>query len=228
MRMRRHLWGVGLGVALCCGAAWAQDTGMQQQQQQLQSVQLGEAAEDQLGFTQQVAFLHQTQISLGKLALEQSQDPGVRAFARKLVQEHQQHLQSLQTFAEANTVNLALVDLSTADMGVGGSGPVEGPAGVAMDERSVKYQDAYLKQVNAFTTLRSQLSQLQGRDFDKAFLEQVSNYQKQGQKLVNTGLSRFREDAAFSQLLERLVPVLQSQQNQAQSLVKALDQKQKQ
>jgi predicted outer membrane protein len=201
---------------------------MQQQQQQLQSVQLGEAAEDQLGFTQQVAFLHQTQISLGKLALEQSQDPGVRAFARKLVQEHQQHLQSLQTFAEANTVNLALVDLSTADMGVGGSGPVEGPAGVAMDERSVKYQDAYLKQVNAFTTLRSQLSQLQGRDFDKAFLEQVSNYQKQGQKLVNTGLSRFREDAAFSQLLERLVPVLQSQQNQAQSLVKALDQKQKQ
>ncbi len=198
----------------------------QQHQQQLQSVQLGEAAEDQLGFTQQVAFLHQTQISLGKLALEQSQDPGVRAFARKLVQEHQQHLQSLQTFAEANTVNLALVDLSTADMGVGGSGPVEDPAGGAMEERSVKYQDAYLKQVNAFTTLRSQLSQLQGRDFDKAFLEQVSNYQKQGQKLVNTGLSRFREDTAFSQLLGQLVPVLQRNQTQAQSLVKALDPKQ--
>jgi predicted outer membrane protein len=226
MKMRRHLWGVGLGVALCCGAAWAQDTGTQKQQQR-EGVQLGEAAEDQIGFTQQVAFLDQTQIALGKLALEKSQDPGVRAFAQKLVQDHQQHLQSLQTFAEANTLNLALVDLGAADMAVGGSGPVEGPAGVAMEERSVKYQDAYLKQVNAFTTLRSQLSQLQGRDFDKAFLEQVSNYQKQGQKLVNTGLSRFRDDTAFSLLLERLVPVLQSHQSQAQSLVKALDQKQK-
>jgi putative membrane protein len=216
-------------MALCCGAAWAQDTGTQQAQREgvrLEGVQLGEAAEDRIGFTQQVAFLHQTQIALGKLALEKSRDPTVRAFAQKLVQEHQQHLQSLQTYAEANTLSLALVDLGMADMGVGGSGPVEGAAGVEQEERSMQYQDAYLKQVNAFTTLRSQLAQLQGRDFDKAFLEQVSNYQKQGQKLVNTGLSRFREDTAFSLLLERLVPVLQRNQSQAQSMVKATDQKQ--
>jgi putative membrane protein len=150
----------------------------------------------------------------------------VRAFAQRLIQEHQQHLQSLQTFAEANTLNLALVDLGAADMAMGGSGPVDGAAGGELEERTVKYQDAYLQQVNAFTTLRSQLSQLQGRDFDRAFLEQVSSYQKQGQKLVNTGLSRFREDTAFSVLLGRLVPVLQRHQNEAQSMVKALDSKQ--
>jgi predicted outer membrane protein len=110
MRMRRHLWGVGLGMALCCGAAWAQDTGTKQAQHE--GVQLGDAAEDRIGFTQQLAFLDQTQIALGKLALEKSKDPGVRAFAQKLIQEHQQHLQSLQTYAETNTLNLALVDLS--------------------------------------------------------------------------------------------------------------------
>ena len=224
MRMRRHLWGISLGVALSCGAAWARDTGTKQEQHE--GVRLGEASEDQIGFTQQVAFLDQTQIALGKLALEQSKDPSVRAFAQRLIQEHQQHLQSLQTFAEANTLNLALVDLGAADMAMGGSGPVDGAAGGELEERTVKYQDAYLQQVNAFTTLRSQLSQLQGRDFDRAFLEQVSSYQKQGQKLVNTGLSRFREDTAFSVLLGRLVPVLQRHQNEAQSMVKALDSKQ--
>jgi len=222
MKMRRQLWGVGLGVALCCGAAWAQgDTGTQQARPEGQ--QLGEALEDKVGFTQQLAFMDQTQIALGKLALEKSTDPGVRAFAQSLIQDHQQHLASLQTYSEANTLGLALLDLGMSGTATGGSGDVGGTAGVAMEERPVKYDDQYLQLVNGFVNTRDQLAALEGRDFDKAFLQQVANYQKQGAKLVNTGLSRFRDDTSLSLLLNRLNTVLQTRQGQVKSLEKAID-----
>ncbi|WP_309890162.1 DUF4142 domain-containing protein [Archangium sp.] len=207
MNIRRQLWGVGLGVALCCGAVWAQGTPDTKQVRQ-EGQQLGEAVQDKVAFTQQLAFLDQTQIALGKLALEKSSDPGVRAFARSLIQDHQQHLASLQTYSEANTLGLALLDLGMEGTAVGGSGDL-GTEGAVL--------------VNGFVNTRDQLTALSGRDFDKAFLQQVAHYQKQGAKLVNTGLKNFRDDTSLSLLLNRLDTVLQTRRNQVKSLEKAVD-----
>ncbi|HZH75225.1 MAG TPA: DUF4142 domain-containing protein [Archangium sp.] len=220
MKMRRQLWGVGLGVALCCGAAWAQGT-LDTKQVRQEGQQLGEAVQDKVGFTQQLAFLDQTQIALGKLALEKSSDPGVRAFAQSLIQDHQQHLASLQTYSEANTLGLALLDLGMEGTAVGGSGDMG--TGGAVETPAVKYDEQYLQLVNGFVNTRDQLTALSGRDFDKAFLQQVAHYQKQGAKLVNTGLKNFRDDTSLSLLLNRLDTVLQTRQNQVKSLEKAVD-----
>jgi putative membrane protein len=220
MKMRRQLWGVGLGVALCCGAAWAQGTPDTKQVRQ-EGQQLGEAVQDKVGFTQQLAFLDQTQIALGKLALEKSSDPGVRAFAQSLIQDHQQHLASLQTYSEANTLGLALLDLGMEGTAVGGSGDM-GTEG-AVEAPAVKYDEQYLQLVNGFVNTRDQLTALSGRDFDKAFLQQVAHFQKQGAKLVNTGLKNFRDDTSLSSLLNRLDTVLQTRQNQVKSLEKAVN-----
>ncbi|MFL5355999.1 DUF4142 domain-containing protein [Archangium sp.] len=216
MRMRQ-LCGVGLGVALCCGAAvWAQqDTGARQEQRA--GVQPGAVVQDKLDLLQQVAFLDQTHIALGKLALERSTDSGVRAFAQGLVQDHQQHLSQLQDYADANGLELGLLSVAAEEpLGVGGSGPV----GSEQSQPAVRYSDQYIKQVNAFAVTRGELAALSGKAFDQAFLLQVSDFQKQGQKLLNTGIGRFHDDASLALLLDRLGPLLRDHQTQAASLVK--------
>jgi predicted outer membrane protein len=217
MSMRRQLYGVGLGVALCCGAVWAQqDTGARQEQRAGQEP--GAIIQDKLDLLQQVAFLDQTQIALGRLALEKSSDSGVRAFAQGLVQDHQQHLSQLQDYADANGLDLGLLSVSAEEpLGVGGSGPV----GSEQSKPPVKYSDQYIKQVNAFAVTRSELAALRGKAFDQAFLLQVNDFQKQGQKLLNTGHGRFGDDASLALLLDRLGPLLRNHQTQAASLVKA-------
>jgi putative membrane protein len=218
--MRRHLWGIGLGVALCCGAAWAQDTGTKQAQRE--GKQVGAISEEKLAFIQQVAFLDQTQIALGKLALEKSTDPGIRAYAQSLIQQHQEHLRSLQTYAEANTLSLALLDLGAADRAIGGSGPASGAAGEEVPP--MDYDDKYLKKVNEFSLRRSELAQLTGKAFDKGFLLLAMKYQKDGEKLVNKGMKKFDDDTTFTLLLDQLVPVLQSHRSQAQAMEQAIEQ----
>lgn len=216
MRMRRQLCGVGLGVALCCGAAWAQrETGARQEQRATREVEA--LVQDKLDLLQQVAFLDQTQIALGQLALEKSADPRVRDFAQGLVRDHQQHLSQIQDYADANGLELGLLGVSAEEpLGVGGSGPVDSE----QRKPPVKYSDQYIKQVNAFAATRSELAALKGKAFDQAFLLQVADYQQRGQKLLNTGLGRFRDDVSLAPILDRLGTLLRHHQTQAASLVK--------
>jgi putative membrane protein len=219
--MRRQLCGVGLGVALCCGVAWAQqDTGVRREQRAGQEE--GAVIQDKLDLLQQVAFLDQTQMALGKLALEKSTDSGVRAFAQGLVWDHQQHLSQLQDYADANGLELGLLSVTAKEpLGVGGSGPLDSAAEREQSKPPVKYSDQYIKQVNAFAVTQGELAALSGKAFDKAFLLRVNDFQKQGQKLLNTGIGRFHDDASLALLLDRLGPLLSNHQTQAASLVKS-------
>jgi putative membrane protein len=222
--MRRQLCGVGLGVVLCCGAAWAQgDTGARREQHASQEP--GAVVQDKLDLLQQVAFLDQTQIALGKLALEKSTDSGVRALAQGLVRDHQQHLSQLQDYADANGLDLGLLSVSAQEpLGVGGSGPIDSAAERELSKPLVKYSDQYIRQVNAFSVIRNDLAALSGKAFDKAFLLRVDDFQKQGQKLLNTGVRRFHDDASLALLLDRLGPLLRDHQTQAASLLKGAGQ----
>lgn len=220
MRMRRQLCGVGLGVALCCGAAWAQrEMGTRQEQRATREVEA--LVQDKLDLLQQVALLDQTQIALGRLALKKSADPRVLDFAQGLVRDHQQHLRQLQDYADANGLELGLLGVAEEDqMGVGGSGPAAPAPGMEPRAPSVKYSDEYIRQVNAFAETRSELAALRGKAFDKAFLLRVDDYQQQGRKLLNTGIGRFRDDVSLAPILDRLGTLLRHHQTQAASLVK--------
>ncbi|HEX5752260.1 MAG TPA: DUF4142 domain-containing protein [Archangium sp.] len=66
----------------------------------------------------------------------------------------------------------------------------------------------YDKQVERFYEKRDELAGLSGREFDKAFLEQVSDDQDRGKELIEEGLDEYRDDTTLAVFLGRTAPVL--------------------
>ncbi|WP_239576823.1 DUF4142 domain-containing protein [Archangium primigenium] len=218
MMMRRMLCGVGLLAALGMGGGCAHS---EARQARSQGEKVGEAFAEKARFADQLAIFNQKQIALGQLALERSGNPEVRRFAQVLIRDHQNSLSDLQTLAESKAFSLAMVDLSTQETATGGAGLEGAIQGVEKGDKS--YDKKTDKQVRKFLERRDELASLEGRQFDKEFLEQIEDDQEAGRDLVNEGLDRYRDDTSLALLLSRTGPVLRSHESQINTLQGFLD-----
>jgi predicted outer membrane protein len=213
MRIRRMLWGVGMVAVLGTGAGCAHSAADRAENQ---GERVGEAFAEKVRFADQLALFDQKQIALGHVALERSSNPEVRRFAQILIRDHQNHLEDLKTLAQSNAFSLALVDLSTQDSAIGGSGFEGAVKGAQKGDKA--YDKKTDKQVKKFIEERDELASLRGREFDQEFLDRVKDDQKNGLDLVEEGLDDYRQDTSFALLLSRTTPILQGHQLQIRTL----------
>lgn len=217
--MRRLLWGAGLLALMGMGAGCAHD---EAKQARSRGEKVGEAFAEKVRYADQLSLLNQEQIVLGHLALQNSSDPEVQAFAQDLIRNHQKSQEDLQTLARSKAFSLAAVDLSTQYMGIGGAGAegAEGAEGAmrGMEKGEEEYDKKFNKQVNQFLERRNELAGLSGREFDRAFLQQVKKDQERGEELVDKGLKEYRDDTSLALLLTRTSPVIQAQQQRLETL----------
>jgi putative membrane protein len=211
--MRRWLWSAGLVAVVGLGAGCAHDEAKQARHR---GEQVGEAFAHKVRFADQLSLLNQEQIVLGHLALERSEHPEVRRFAQELIRDHQRNQEDLETLAESKALSLAIVDLSPDGLAIGGAG-TEG-AHEGLEKGQKKYDKQYDKQVEKFYEKRDRLAGLSGREFDQAFLEQVTDDQDRGKELIEEGLDEYRDDTTLAVFLGRTAPVLSGHLQRAELL----------
>lgn len=183
------------------------------------SEKIGKAAVKKLEYVNDLAMLDQSQIALGKLALEKSQNPQVRQFAEQLVKDHEQNLSNLKDWAQARGIEVANVYLSTDETATGGSGfseKTKEKLGKESDEASARID----KKTNESRAELDKLKDKTGTDFDKAVISQITDDQKKGQKLVKDGINEYKGDASFAMLLNQRQPVLERHVESAKSVEK--------
>lgn len=210
MRMRRVLWSAGLLAVVGLGAGCAHD---EAKQARSQGEQVGEALAEKARFADQLSLLNQEQIALGNLALQKSQNPEVRHFAEELIRNHKKNQDDLETLAGSK---LAMLDLSEDAQAIGGAGTEGMEKGI--EKGKEKYNKQYDKQVMKFLEKRDALMGLSGREFDKAFLDEVEDGQDRGKELIEEGLDEYRDDASLAIFLGRTGPVLSGHRQQAEML----------
>ncbi|WP_395845498.1 DUF4142 domain-containing protein [Cystobacter fuscus] len=211
--MRRWLWSAGLLAVMGMSVGCAHN---EEKQARHQTEKVGEAVAEKVRFADQVALLNQGQIAMGQLALSKSNNPEVRRFARELIRDHQRNQADLEALARTKAFSLAVLDLGWEQRGVGGAGYEGAQKGVEKGGR--RYDKKLDKQVDQFIDKRDQMAVLSSREFDRAFLDEVREKQKQGGKLVDEGLDKYRDDAAMAVFLSRTAPVLDSHKQRAESL----------
>jgi predicted outer membrane protein len=217
MKMRRYL--LGTGVLLMIGMGGACSHANKYEAQRKTGEQVGEAVANKVQFADQFAMLDKKEVALGKLALKKSSNPQVRAFAHQLIENHEQHMASLDSYADASALRLAQIDLAVEPGGVGGSG---GPGTVGAKEAakksSAQYDEKLDKQIKEFKESFGDLSAKSGSEFDKDFLDQIQKDQKLGTKLTEKGLKEYNDDASLALLLGRNASTFERQLEQAKEL----------
>lgn len=215
-KMRRCLLGTGLLVLTGVGGACSHQSSYEHARQSGKEVT--KAVSTKVQFIDQLTLLNEKQIALGKLALKRSSNTQVRAFAHDLLENHQQNLTSLEDYADASALRLALIDLST-EAGVSGTGGA-GKVGVreTYEKTSEKRDEQQAKLTEQYKNDIQRLSAKTGMDFDKAFLEEIQGDQKKARELADKGLKDYSDDAALAVLLTRSIPVFQRQEDQAKAL----------
>ncbi|ATB36488.1 hypothetical protein CYFUS_001903 [Cystobacter fuscus] len=213
MRMRRWLWSAGLLAVMGMSVGCAHD---EEKQARHQTEKMGEAVAEKVRFADQVALLNQGQIAMGQLALSKSNNPEVRRFARELIREHRRNQADLEALARTKAFSLAALDLGWEQRGIGGAGYEGAQKGI--EKGAGRYDKKLDEQVDEFIERRDRLAGLSGSEFDRAFLDEVRKDQKQGGKLVDEGLGKYRDDATLAVFLSRTAPVLNSHEQRAESL----------
>ncbi|MBZ4422970.1 DUF4142 domain-containing protein [Myxococcus sp. RHSTA-1-4] len=217
----RGLGAAGLTAALVVGllvgcSAHADDSRKQERR-------IGEAAADREQYVGQLVLFDAKQIALGELALQRSQDPQVRRFARQLVADHRKHLNDLRNWADTQSLEVAVIDLAIPEgqEGVGGSGSAGIQEGY---EARMKGVDKRLEEdVGDAQEDLNEVRAKQGAEFDRAFISRVIDDQEDGLELVEDGMDTYRADATFGLLLNHTSNVIDRQVARGKSLEKVLD-----
>ncbi|NMO20356.1 DUF4142 domain-containing protein [Pyxidicoccus fallax] len=219
----RGIGAVGLTAALMMGllvgcAAHADDSRKQERR-------IGEAAADRELYVGQLVLFDAKQIALGEMALQRSQNPQVRRFARQLVADHRKHLNDLRTWADTQSLEIAAIDLAgpagEEGEGVGGSGS----AGIqeGYEERMEGADQRLDEAIGDAQEDLNEVREKEGKEFDKAFISRVVEDQEKGLDFVGDGMDTYRADAAFGLLLNRTSNVIDRQVGRGKSLERALD-----
>ncbi|KFE64303.1 DUF4142 domain-containing protein [Hyalangium minutum] len=219
MKLKHCLLGVGLLGVLGMGGACAH--GRQESARKAQE-KVQETVAKKAAFVDQLGLIDQKEIALADLALEKSTDIQVRALAHQLREHHQQQLATLERYARTQALSLALVDLSyqTGVGGAGGAGMEGRPQGAPQTSASSDRQVE--KQIHQFSKSLREISGKHGRDFDKAFLEEVRKDQQQALELTEKGLKQYEGDPALVLLLSRNRPLFEQQEAHARRLREAI------
>jgi predicted outer membrane protein len=204
-----------MGALVGC-AARAEDSRRQERR-------IGEAAADRELYVGELVLFDVKQVALGELALQRSQDPQVRRFARQLVADHRKHLNDLRTWADTQSLELAAIDLAGPEdeEGVGGAGG----AGIqeGYEARMEGVDERLDEAIGDAQRDLSEVREKRGVEFDRAFVSRVIEDQERGLERVEDGLDTYRADAAFSLLLNRTSNVIDRQVRRGRSLEQVLD-----
>jgi predicted outer membrane protein len=178
--------------------------------------QLGRMAEKKTDFLDRLVRFDLQQLELGNLALERSQDPRVREFATRMVQDHRADLRTLRTWAQGRALEIAALAEDPAMQGSGGAG-MEQFATAAREDREKNLEKADEQSRKAHEQLEK-LSRAEPDKFDKDFLSRTIEAQKQGLNLVKAGRREFEGDVTFAAVVAKAQPVLEGHIAQAESL----------
>ncbi|MCY1030490.1 DUF4142 domain-containing protein [Corallococcus sp. BB11-1] len=200
-------------------AAHAEDPMAKQDKEAMkQGKQVGEAAAKRVKFVGSLAVFNNRQIELARLAEEQATDPRVKEFATKIRTDHESNNQTLRTWAENQKMTVsALMDGSTSDMGVGGSGVQQG-YDKGMDKAGEKLGKSIDETNRELTELRAK----QGPEFDKAFLSRIAEDQKKGNEMLKKGRGEYKNDATFLAILSQTEGVVSGHEKEAKELEKQM------
>jgi hypothetical protein len=192
-----------------------------------------DAATQKVSYLKQLIQFDESQIALGRLALQQSHEMRVRSLGQNLVDAHTQHLDELSAWAHARSQELSSAAAPAQPQGVGGAGTAgtEGAPALGNEPqgdlpRLASMFDAYAQRADQHrASLRQDDSDLQketGNSFDRKWLEAVRESGAKGEELVKDGAERFASDAAFATLLGRTDQVIQKNLRAAKQIAPGL------
>ncbi|WIG94634.1 DUF4142 domain-containing protein [Myxococcus sp. SDU36] len=207
------LWGTGPLVGLTARAEAAQ------------AGQTRESLSERDLLLAQLALFDATAIAAGNLALEKSANPQVRQFALRLVEDHRRHLQDLKAWGGSSSMDRVVADLTQPRVtaGMGGSGSKDGGL-LPGPSLSMQRADARLVQAVAYAQQDLEvLREAQGRDFDEAFLKRVVDDQEGGLRLVKQARATYRNDRAFTLMLDRTGNLADRHLQRAQGLKESFE-----
>ena len=180
---------------------------------------IGAAAAEREQYVGKLVLFDTKQIEMGNIALERSQNPEVRQFAQQLVDDRKQHLGDLRAWADSKSIEVATVNLAgPPSEGTGGSGAVRDGYDKKMEGADKRLEKEVKEARKDLDKLRSK----NGAEFDKAFITQVVDSDKQGRDLAREGMDKYKNDATFSALLSKTRQSLESNEEAAKALKKGL------
>ncbi|NVJ10665.1 DUF4142 domain-containing protein [Myxococcus sp. AM001] len=207
------LWGTGPLVGLTARAEAAQ------------AGQTRESLSERDLLLAQLSLFDATAIAAGNLALEKSANPQVRQFALRLVEDHRRHLQDLKAWGGSPSMDMVVADLTQPrdTAGMGGSGSKDGGL-LPGPSLSMQRADARLVQAVAYAQQHLEvLREAQGREFDEAFLKRVVDDQEGVLRLVKQARSTYRNDKAFTLMLDRTGNLADRHLQRAQGLKESFE-----
>ncbi|MCP3101045.1 DUF4142 domain-containing protein [Myxococcus sp. K15C18031901] len=218
-RMNRGGGIAALAAALMFGPMMGGDALANDKETHEEGKRIGAAAAERQKYVGKLALFDAKQIEMGNIALERTQNPEVRQFAQQLVDDRKQHLSDLRSWADSKSIEVSSVDLaSPSTQGTGGSGGMQEGY-----DQEMKGTDKHLDK--AIKEARKDLDKLRtknGAAFDKAFMSQVVESDKQGREIVKDGMDKYKNDATFSALLSKTRQSLTANEGAAKALEKSL------
>jgi putative membrane protein len=190
-----------------------------------------DAANEKLRYIGQLISLDESQIALGRIALERSQNLQIRELAQNMIDSHSQHLSQVGNWARARAQELRTAAGLQPELGVGGAGaagasgsttapPEGGLAGIAGT------MEAFAQRAQQHRPILSgnlaPLMKESGNSFDKDWVDAVRDSQSQASSLVRDGVDKYAEDAGFASLLASTEPLVQRDQRKLQALQPSL------
>lgn len=210
-------WKLQVVAALCSATVAVFSAGAQDKE----AKEVGKAAGKKVAFVNDLVRLHEGEIIMSRLAIENSDNMRVHELATTLVNDHQRLLNDLRRWAEGRAIEVAEV-LKMTEEGVGGAG--EGLT--AAKEEMVKELDAYEKQLaekDAEAARRfREMRRLTGARFDQEYISTLIKDHEKALKMVKDGMREYKADASFAALLGQSEPVLKEHLAAAQALKKQL------
>ena len=182
-----------------------------------ESQKIQKAVEKKMDYLDRVTRFERDQIQLGQLALQHSQQPRVREFANRLINDHKASLKTIQTWAEGRAMQVAAMD-EDANQGTGGSGTNSGAAMGTIAQTSAKGAQANNEYSKKSEQLRQSLGALPPEKFDKEFLSSVIKSQEEGKKMLKQGGNEFEADHTLAAVLAKGQPTIDAHIAQAKSL----------
>ncbi|WP_228559888.1 MULTISPECIES: DUF4142 domain-containing protein [unclassified Myxococcus] len=173
----------------------------------------------------QLALFDAKNIAAGNLALEKSANPQVRQFALRLVEDHRRHLQELKAWGSSPSMDMVVADLTQPRVtaGIGGSGSKDGGL-IPGPSLPMQRADARLEQAVAYAQQHLDvLRKAQGQDFDEAFLKRVIKDQEDGLRLVKQAQATYKNDGAFTLMLDRTGNLADRHLQRAQGLKESFE-----
>lgn len=182
---------------------------------------------------------NKAEVELGKFAQQQAQNPQVKEFAQRMVQDHQQLVQKLQPLAKADHAQTGQASRNQSQFDaqrqasdtarLPGSSGAGQPGDSATSQATAGHQDSAIQQLiqidrkiteQCSQALRQELEQKQGAEFDKAYVgSQIAGHM---QMLSTLKVIEQQGPQQLQQIAQQAQPTIEQHLQHAKELKKQL------